>query len=138
MAFVNEYICDDDYKKYDIEKIDEGYVVGGTSSNSWTIDRDRDVYLRSVARGREEFSHWSTWTLYWHGDLIVLDLENLSTSGPTGGVCHGHKRVRSIQIPLHLEEHRVEILSDLKDALTAYKDGGVFARASDYTLTLDF
>ncbi|MBS0355280.1 MAG: hypothetical protein JSR83_15435 [Proteobacteria bacterium] len=137
MAFVNEYLSEDDCKKYEIHLIDERFVVGGTSSNSWTIDRDRNIYLRTVARGREEFSHLSTWTLYWHEDLIVLELENLSTSGPTGGVCHGHKRVRSIEIPPHLEDKRADILSDLKDALTAYKDGGVYARATEYTLTLD-
>jgi hypothetical protein len=90
-----------------------------------------------VARGREEFCNESTWTLYWHGDLIEIGLTGLGTSGPRGGEISGRDRLRRIVIPAHLQEKRSEILADLIEALTAYKDGGVFATATSYTYTLD-
>jgi len=37
-----------------------------------------------------------------------------------------------------LDEHRQEILRDLKEALTAYKDAGVFSRRIESTATFDF
>jgi hypothetical protein len=137
MTFINEYISAEDLKKYDIENIDKRFIVGGTSSRSWTVDRERDIYLRTVARGREEFSHQSTWTFYWHGELIILELDNISTSGVAGGERCGHKKLRSITIPNHLEASYDEILADLKEALTAYKDGGVFATATAYSVIID-
>jgi|EndMetStandDraft_7_1072992.scaffolds.fasta_scaffold108870_3 hypothetical protein len=75
MAFVNEYIASADAERYDLESINETFIVGGTHAHDWTIDRDRDLYLRVVARGREEMAGCSTWTLYRCGDLIVVDLD---------------------------------------------------------------
>ncbi|WP_200958258.1 hypothetical protein [Massilia sp. Root335] len=60
MAFINEFIPEADIKKYGIEEINKKYIVGGTKSGQWTIDRDRDIYLRCVARGREEYRSEST------------------------------------------------------------------------------
>jgi hypothetical protein len=137
VTFVNEYIPIEDIKKYDIENINKRFIVGGTNSQSWTIDREKNIYLRTVARGREEFSHQSTWTFYWRGELLEVELENISTTGSRGGACSGHKRLRNIEIPQHLETRKAEIISDLKEALAAYKDGGIFATATTYTLTLD-
>lgn len=137
MAFVNEYIPEADIEKYGIKEINKKFVVGGTNARDWTVDRVRDMYLRNVANGREEFRHQSTWTFYWHGELMRVDLDIVEAGGKRGEACWSHKKIRGIQIPQHLEDRRSEILSDLKEALTAYKDGGVFATATTYTLTLD-
>ena len=137
MTFVNEYISAEEIKKYDLENINKRFIVGGTKARDWTIDRERNIYLRNVANGREEFSHQSTWTFYWHGELILLELDNISTSGVAGGDRCGNKKLRSITIPHHLEANYDEIIVDLKEALTVYKDGGVFATATAYTLILD-
>lgn len=137
MAFVNEYITEEDVNKYGLEKTDSGFVVGGTKARDWTIDRERDIYLRVFARGREEISNQSTWTLYWKGALLVVVLENISTSGPVDGHRHGHKLVRSLEMPHHLRGDRDAILVVLKEALIAYKTGGVFSTAASYSLTLD-
>lgn len=137
MPFVNERIMPADVEKYRLGEIDKRFIVGGTHARDWTIDRDRDIYLREVATGREEFASDSTWTLLWRGELIQVELTNISLSGPVGGVRHGHKRVTLLGIPPHLRVHRDEIIADLREALTAYKDGGVYASATSYTLTLD-
>ena len=137
MTFVNEYISAEEIKKYDLENINKRFIVGATKARDWTINRERNIYLRNVANGREEFSHQSKWTFYWHGELIILELDNISTSGVAGGERCGHKKLRSITIPHHLKTNYVEIIVDLKEALTVYKDGGVFATATAYTLILD-
>ena len=137
MAFINEHISADDIEKYDIESIDKRFIVGGVSSKNWTIDRERNIYLRIVARVREDYRHESTWTFFWNGELLLVELDNIKTDGKAGGERTGHKRIRRLEIPQHLKSHRDEIIDDLKEALTAYKDGGVYATATEYTLILD-
>lgn len=137
MAFINEYIPPADLVKYEIEKIDKQYVVGGTSARDWTIDRERDVYLRNVAAGREENASRLTWTLYWKGSLIRVETETIKIDRGASGQRHAHKRVRRIDIPDEVAEQRVQIVSALREALLAYKDGGVFSTSTHYTLTLD-
>ena len=75
MGFVNEVISKEDFEKYKLKEIDSRYITGCTNSRGWTIDRSRDIYLRKVARGREEFAKESTWVLYWLGELIEIKLE---------------------------------------------------------------
>lgn len=134
MAFVNETISETDIEKYGIRDINKRFRC---SNLDWTIDRDRDVYLRQVGQGREEFSHQSIWTFFWRGELLTVDLDTEEAGGTRGGACWSHKRVRRIQVPRHLADKRSQILDDLKEALMAYKNGGVYATASTYTLTLD-
>lgn len=137
MAFVNEYITEEDAKKYTLEAIDQKFIVGGTRSRQWTADVGRRIFLRLVSRGREELSHTSTWILFWHGDLVVVGLDLIGTSGGRAQPSSAHYRMRSLEIPAHLADRRDEILADLKEALTAYKDGGVYATATSFTMTLD-
>ena len=137
MAFVNEYIPAEDVKKYGIKEIDKRFVTGGTKSDQWTIDRERDIYLRCVSRGREEFRSESTWTLYWRGSLIYVDLKLTDGGGTRGGHGWSHYKLLRAEIPTHLEAQRADILKDLKEALTAYKGGGVFSTRTTSTTTLD-
>jgi hypothetical protein len=134
MAFINEKIPMDDIKKYGLNEINRRYAWGELV---WTVDRDRDIYLRQVRAGREEFSHESTWNLYWGGELLEVDIAIKDAGGTPRGECWAHKKVQRIQVPPHLASKRDEILADLKEALTAYKDGGVFATSSSYRLIFE-
>ena len=87
MAFVNEYTPAEDIEKYGLEEIDKKFVVGGTNSSQWTIDRGRDIYLRCVARGaanQPEIFNQTTWTFYWHEVPITLRLDFLEGRGGRG------------------------------------------------------
>ena len=137
MAFINEYIPEADVKKYGIEEINKKFIVGGTNSDQWTIDRDRDIYLRCVARGREEFRHQSTWTLYWKGTLLTVELDMISAGGERGGHGWSHYKLRFIGIPPSLEGKRDEIIADLREALAAYGGGGVYSTRTTSDTTLD-
>ena len=141
MALVNELIPDADVEKYAIKEINKRFVVGATSSRHWTIDRERDIYLRCVARGRHEARHESTWTFYWHGELMTVCLENLEAGGQRGGAGWSHYKLvdcykKRFFIPEHLLDRRDEIIADLKEALVAYKDGGIYASTTSYSITL--
>ena len=74
MAFVNEYISPEDVEKYGIKAQDDFYIKAHYEP-SWTRDRERDIYLRYMGRGREEFADEWTFVLYWRGRQIEAVLK---------------------------------------------------------------
>lgn len=81
MSFVNEFIPAEDVDKYGLKEIDKHFIVGGTNARDWTIDRDRDIYLRNVANGREDWRNQTKWTFYWRGAELTLRLDLLGGRG---------------------------------------------------------
>lgn len=144
MAFVNERISAEDREKYDLDRIESEPVMRVRApQRQWTIDHEREIYLRTIDRGREEFSHCSTWHFYWRGELMTVCLEMLDAGGERGG--HGWSHYKLVDcyrqgffVPQHLLDRREEIVRDLKDALTAYKGGGIYSTrtTSETTLTV--
>jgi hypothetical protein len=137
MAFVNEYIPAEDFDKYGLAEIDSKFLATGVKSRTWTIDRDREIYLRHVAAGRDELSGVSTWNLYWKGNLLWFKQQGLAHRGSPGTPCWAHIKVSKFDIPEPLRIHRDEIYQDLRDAFMAYRDGGVFATSTEYSMQLD-
>lgn len=143
MGYVNEFIPADDIKKYSIEEIDSKFV-GGSRSRQWTIDRERNSYLRNVSRGGgsdPDLRNQTTWTFFWQGELITLQLDLLEASGDPGEPGWSHwllvRANGSNGLPNHLRSQGIEFLDDLKQALTAYKDLGVYSSNTGYEVTLD-
>ena len=135
MGFVNEFISEEDVEKYRLVEIDKQFVVGGTNSRQWTIDRGRDIYLRRVAVGGNadpEIRNRTKWTLYWHGTLLTMRLDLMDGGGGAGEPGWSHWKLvwmsGSSGLPAHLKVHKAEILADLKEALTAYRSAGVYSR----------
>lgn len=146
MTFVNEYIPQDDIVRYHIKEIDQRVGLHRrTNSDDWTIDRERDIYLRCVEMGNFEFRHQSAWTFYWHGELIWVELEMLGCSSERNAPGWSRKRivklclmdVESNHLPERLMPQRGEVLKDIEEALLAYKDGGVYSATTTYDLTLE-
>jgi hypothetical protein len=141
MGFVNEYIPAGDVEKYGLDEIDRRFVVGGTGARDWTIDRERDIYLRNVANGREDTRNRTTWSFWRNGELLTLRLDMLDFQGQPGG--EGYTRWRLVGVDgadasgAGSDEDRTGMLSDLREALLAYKDGGVFAACTSYDIDLD-
>lgn len=139
MPFVNEYIPADDFEKYQLREIDKHHVVGGTNARDWTIDRERGIYLRNIANGREEYSFETIWTFYWSSRDYTLMLHSAGFSGKPGGpgqMRWGLVRVNGREVPDGIPEPQEEFLRDLEAALVAYKDGGVFAQCTEFTVEL--
>ncbi|MEH6420748.1 hypothetical protein [Pseudomonas sp. CGJS7] len=145
MPFLNEFIPAADVEKYDLKAINAKFVVGRTNARDWTVDRDRDIYLRNVATGagaEPELRNQTTWTFYWHGELLTLRLDLLDASGGPGEPGWSHWKLvwlnGSSGLPLHLEQFRGQIIGDLREALTAYQGSGVYsADYSEYSITLE-
>lgn len=138
MAFMNERIPEADAKKYGLEAIGH-YLSGGgeTNSRAWTIDRARDIYLRCVARGRDEESQLSTWIFYWKGALIWFKREVVDFKGARNAPCWTQQKVYSFKIPESVQSCREEMLQDLREAFLAYKTGGIYATCTEYSQQLD-
>lgn len=140
MPFVNEYISPEDAEKYCLRDID-AKVIGGNKSRDWTIDRDRNIYLRNVSMGRDEDTkHESLWTFFWKGTPLTLRLDLIGGSGKPGNPGWSHWLLVYLNgtngLPPPLRDFKQDVLEDLRQALTAHKDGGVFSVNTDYTITL--
>src|SRR5689334_23273449 len=137
MTFINEYISPEDKEKFGIAEQNNKYIVGGTNSSQWTIDKERNIYLRQVARVTREAEHYGeqTWTLFWEGELIEIGIDNIENTGGLGEPCWSHLKIRYINLPAHLEQRRAEVIECLREALLAYKDGGVYSGATEFSLT---
>ena len=136
MAFINEYISEEDRKKYNIDAINERFIVGGTNPRQWTIEKEKNTYLMCVARGREEFFSESTWIFFWEGNLIELEIKLVSSDSKVNGPGYSHKEIKSIKIPESLKGKEEELLRNLKEAFLAYKDGGILSSCTSYSIDL--
>lgn len=136
MAFVNEYISEADIEKYGIKELDEKFGKGHYKPH-WTLDRERDIYLRHLHNEREEHSNRLTFYFYWKGTSLMatFDLDG-------GGVRDGEQwrsfSLRRMEIPEKIKQQKVEMIADLKEALTAERVGGVYSTATKFTATFDF
>ncbi|MBT2745711.1 MULTISPECIES: hypothetical protein [unclassified Lysobacter] len=145
MPFVNEFIPAEDIEKYRLKAINAKFVVGGTNARDWTVDRDRDIYLRNVAMGagaEPELRNQTTWTFYWHGELLTLRLDLLDATGGPGEPGWSFWKLvwlnGSNGLPKHLKELETQIIEDLKAALTVYQGAGVYsANYATYSITLE-
>ena len=75
MAFVNEYISDEDVEKYGIRQLrDELHFYHVTREQwDWTIDRERDVYLVQIHHLGRDLEP-EDWLLYEKGRYCALML----------------------------------------------------------------
>lgn len=144
MAFINENISKGDIEKFSIKEIDQRVGLSRRiNARDWTVDSGREMYLRCVAMGREESMRESSWTFLWHGELIWVEIELLAASSGRNVPGWSKKLITKLclmdegaELPPRLQERRDEILRDLKEALLAYKDGGIYSSTTTYDLEL--
>lgn len=144
MAFVNEFIPKEDFEKFGLKKIDNSLPPPGipalsVSSEQWTVDRVRDMYLRQVTSGRFlEDSHLHGWTLYWRGHLLWFLREGIASKGVPQGPRWEHSRISKLKLPEPLVAMREDILADLREAFLVRAGGGVFSTATEFSQQIDF
>jgi len=120
MGFVNEYISEENIKKYHIADIDRQFF-NSSFKPQWTIDKDKQVYLRLVGSGREEFATHKTFSFYWQDALHVLRLEQRVLHSQDGSSSLHYEILNN---PQEAAGHPT-MLSLLKEALEVYQGGGV-------------
>ena len=137
MAFVNEYISQEDFEKHQLKQKDDGYGIGVTQSDNWTIDRERDMFLRCMERCREEQAGQQIYAFYWKGNWTSVRI-SLQGGGPINGPQWCSYKLLRVHIPDSIEPHRDTYLADLKEAFTAYREFGVRSNSTEFTATFDF
>ena len=145
MAFINERISAEDAEKYGIAEINKHFFFGPSAVHDWTIDRERNVYLRLMKNDREEPTEHEA-SFFWKGALFHIDFKVTGGGEKTAEGWKGwtHWSWNGMRCPKNtddqaiFEAHRAEILADLKDSLTVFKDAGVYSRRVESTTTFDF
>jgi hypothetical protein len=137
MAFVNEFIPDSDIERYGIKELDKKYNKGHYKPD-WTVDREQNIYLRYFRNDREEHSNRRTFFFYWKHVLMLITVDLVASSGQRDSAQMTEYKLFKASIPESIFQHRAEILSDFREALTAWKGGGIYSTASEYFLQFDF
>lgn len=135
MAFVNEYIPEADIEKYRIKEIDEKFFKGHYKSH-WTVDRERDIYLRYMCNEREEHSNRHTYYFYWKGTPILVTVDK--EADDANGEIYWHYKLWRMDIPGLVRPNKTEIVADLKEAFRAYKVRGVYSEDAKFNVDFDF
>ncbi|MCQ8130867.1 hypothetical protein [Methylomonas rivi] len=124
MAFVNEKISDQDKKRLlstiTFEKVKErdrwihGFHISTT--NTWTCDHDRGVYLVClVGKGRED-DQLAYYALGIENDFVIFKLEDHWLGDESVGMEH-HWTVHDLKIPKNLESRKEEIKLFIREGL---------------------
>lgn len=144
MTFINEKISEEDKEKYGISEINRKASVVDVGSQ-WTIDKEKNVYLRRMHDDREVHNHVE-FNLFWKGSLLIIllkydfewdGLNPVRKASKTWSII-SFAGLSTFALPNTLEKYREEITVDLKEALTAYGEYGIYSKIPDYTVNFDF
>lgn len=135
MTFINEYISIQDIEKYQIKAVDKSFLKD-EEHPQWTIDRDRDIYLRYISNEREELSNRLTYYFFWKGSPIVVTIDAYTNN--IGSELHWHYELRKIDIPPLSISSKDHIIDDLKEALKTHGVRGVYSNNRKFTVNFDF
>lgn len=140
MTFVNEYIPEADYEKYDLRRICGEHNLkslhGHMYSRDWTIDRERDAFLIQVWSHHE--SDFSGWAFYWKGEWMFFEMRPVeSKQDRANNACWFRFLVKGFVVTHELDARREELLGDLRAAITASPGGTTFNYAQR-TATIEF
>jgi hypothetical protein len=144
MPFVYEEIPAEDWVKYGIDEVDKKFMHCTTHSKHWTRDRERDMYLRYMTQGGPDSYQDEKFSFYWHGLLMEIDV-TLNYFVDKNDCHHVEWMLRKttstfIPMPEPQRQRDLELLTDLKEALTAYKTTrpSLTGKKLNYHVTLNF
>lgn len=143
MTFINEFVSDEDIKKYKLQDIWDRYHpfskedVNSSFRYAWTIDREKNVFFIPASTGREEYSNRTECIFYWKKvelkvTLTQHALPSVSELGVRWKLKSIRKQDREAMIPCQ------EILSALRDALSVYGHRGIWRQVDGYKVEFDF
>jgi hypothetical protein len=136
MTFVIEKVSEQDIEKFGLREINERFWKGNGDYH-WVIDRERDVYLRYLCHGDRDTPYRNDFSFYWKGTLLTIRLEKRG-EGVRGGKGSTTWSWGGWQLPESLASHREEIIANIKEALIAYKDNGMYSTIADHTACFTF
>ena len=86
MAFVNEWISEEDMEKYHIREIRKK-MVADKGRPDWVRDRERDMYLMQV-RGLGQANEYEVWLLYARGKYAAVRIYCAGSKRLDDGTLH--------------------------------------------------
>jgi len=139
MAFINEFISDEDWKKYNIQEIEDSFKIGNSSDDSWTIDKENNIFLKNVAKSRiDDYGRtWVYWVFFWENKLYEITTEVIKLDKDKSGQnCQAYKKIRQFEFLDNDKEMdynlREKILPYLTEAFIAHGDAGVYSSQISY------
>ena len=144
MAFVNEYISDEDWKKYNIQAIEDAFKMGNSSDDSWTIDKENNIFLKKLASSRidNDGGTWVYWAYALKRELYVITVETVATNRAKRGedlwVYEKIKELKLWDSYKNLSEEKCKTIMPLiEEAFLAYGKGGVYSSSGGFELKLE-
>ncbi len=138
MAFKNEYVPAGDVKKFGLEDINRKHrKVDVDGHYSWTVDRERDIYLRWMSTDKETAALEQEFVFYWKGTLLVVRLSH-RRGAEKGGKITTIWTLHSLSLPASLQADKQTVIEDLKAALREYKTGGVYSKIAYHQAEFEF
>lgn len=141
MAFKNEYIREADYEKYDLLRVCRAHNQTVhrdrfVHPDSWTIDREREVFLVKIWVHRE--AEFSGYAFYWQDEWMFFDMHPVeSKQDREANACWFRFEVKGFCVPDRLEARIEVLMAVLREAITAVP-GGVTHQYSHRSATIDF
>ena len=143
MAFVNEYVSDEDVQKYKLDDLVrrwKGGWIPPQHRHTWTFDRERDVYFKLMSSGREEQSNHIKSVLFYKGVELTVGL--VLMSGSSAMLNASPFRViwdiEFISHPLGQLVPREEIIPVLKEALIVHGYRGIHRQIPNTVVEFNF
>ena len=138
MAFVNEEVSEADAKNYDFEGLSK--IVHreiGWLRQSWTIDRDRNIFLICLGTGRDEFCMQHRFLFWWDGIIFNIGLDGVGEGNPFGKTSTTWDAL-SLGIPTEFPFTRDDLTNTLKEALIVFKWHGYGNQDVEHTAIFNF
>lgn len=139
MAFVNEYIPEADYEKYDLRRVCGEHNEphrGVMYSRDWTIDRDRSAFLIQVWSHRD--AEFGGWAFYWRGEWMFFEMRPVESKiDRDKNTCWFRFQVKGFSVPGSLAKQREQVMDDLREAITA-SPGGTTWDYANRSAAIDF
>lgn len=143
MPFENEYVSAEDIEKYKLDDLWKRTHLGQAKlagRHSWTIDKEKSVFLMFIRSGHEiDTANIFTALLWWNGQEIYLELERVGNANIKQQEGHGTWHLRSIEIPSNFKAATIEEIKEVvKEALTKYGLMGVYLSVQKYFVNFSF
>lgn len=140
MAFVNEYIPEADYEKYDLRRVcgerNLKSLKGHMHSNSWTMDRERNAFIIKIWAHRD--SPFYGWAFCWKGEWMFFEMALVDGEAkPDGSFGRFMFHVKEFVVPPVLENYRKEVVDSLREAITACPGSPTFSYVNR-SVTVEF
>ncbi len=113
-----------------------------SSGWGWTIDRERDCYLRFVRLGRiseEGEERISYFSFYWNGVVRVIRFQSEGGGSRKTAVWKKYY-IKKITPPIDDLNalQKEQFFEVLKEGLVTFRDAGAFSKAPEFEASFDF